>query len=180
MKPPPEVPGPPEDAFVHALTEAQLVLRAYCESALGHGEDAKDACQRTNVALWRKAASWNSEIPFVSWALAFAKFEVLAVIRDRQRERVLFDSDVAELMAEAAFDQAPATLPRTAHLALCLEKLQIRQREMLNLHYVSGLSIAEIATTKEMGVSAVKVFLLRVRRALAECIAQQEAREAHT
>ncbi|MEY2598285.1 MAG: polymerase sigma factor SigV [Verrucomicrobiota bacterium] len=174
----PQAPTPPDDAFVHALTEAQLPLRAYCEAALGHGEDAKDAWQRTNVALWRKAAQWNPEVPFVSWALAFAKFEVLAVIRDRQRERVLFDSDVAELMAEAALEQTPAALPRSAQLAVCLEKLSGKQRDLLNLHYVSGLSMAEIAENQKMGLSAIKVFLLRVRRALADCIQQQETREA--
>jgi RNA polymerase sigma-70 factor (ECF subfamily) len=166
------------DAFISALTEAQISLRAYCEAALGHGEDSKDAWQRTNLALWRKAASWNASIPFLPWATGFAKFEVLAVIRDRQRERVLFDSDVAELMAETAFHHAPTPHARSAHLGLCLEKLPRRHREILHLHYVSGLSIAEIAESRKMGLSAVKVFLLRVRRALAECIQQQETREA--
>lgn len=174
----PQAPPPPDDVFVRALTEAQLPLRAYCEAALGHGEDSKDAWQRTNVALWRKATHWDPSIPFVSWALGFAKFEVLAVIRDRQRERILFDSDVAELMADAALDQLPVTQPRSAQLAVCLEKLSGKQRELLNLHYVSGLSMAEIAEAQRMGLSAVKVFLLRVRRALADCIQRQETQEA--
>ena len=173
--PPPSL---PEDAFVHALTEAQLPLRAYCEASLGRGEDSKDAWQRTNVALWRKAAAWDTATPFLPWALGFAKFEVLAVIRDRGRERVLFDSDVAELMAEAALERAPSAPARSAQLATCLEKLSDRQREMLQLHYTAGLSIAEIADAQKMGVSAVKVFLLRVRRALAECIQRQENKEA--
>ncbi len=164
---------------MRALTEAQLALRAYCEAALGHGEDSKDAWQRTNVALWRKAASWDPAIPFISWAIAFAKFEVLSVIRDRGRERVLFDSDVAELMAEAALEQAPSVSPRSVFLAACLEKLSERQREMLHLHYAAGLSMAEIAEAQKMGLSAVKVFLLRVRRVLGDCIQQRESQEAH-
>jgi RNA polymerase sigma-70 factor (ECF subfamily) len=179
MRSPSEPNLPPEDAFVRALTEAQLTLRAYCESSLGRGEDSKDAWQRTNVALWRKAVAWDPATPFLPWALGFAKFEVLAVIRDRGRERVLFDSDVAELMAEAALERTPSMPSRSVHLAACLEKLSDRQREILQLHYSVGLSMTEIADAQKMGVSAVKVFLLRVRRALAECMEQQAQREAH-
>jgi hypothetical protein len=35
-------------------------------------------------------------------ALAVARYEVLAVIRDRQRERLMFDDDVALMMADAS------------------------------------------------------------------------------
>lgn len=165
------------DAFVRALTECQGALRGYCEAALGRGEDAKDAWQRTNLTLWRKAGDWQSGTRFLSWALSVARFEVLAVIRDRQRERVVFDSDVSELMADAALEHAERSHPQREALHLCLGKLPPRQREMLSAHYLSGTPLAEVAQTSGMGLSAVKVMLLRVRRALAECIEKQQLQE---
>ena len=168
----------PDDAFVQALTECQVALRGYCEAALGHGEDAKDAWQHTNVALWRKAADWQPGTRFISWALAVARFEVLAVIRDRQRERLLFDSDVAELMADEAAHHAEGLSARREALAVCMDKLPPKQREVLTAHYLADHAQADIAKAQGMGLSAVKVLLLRVRRALAECIERQLQKEA--
>ena len=45
---------PREDAFVTALTANQSALRGYCQVALGHVDEAKEALQRTNVVLWKK------------------------------------------------------------------------------------------------------------------------------
>ncbi len=89
------VPCPQNDLFIRELTNCQAVLCGYCRAALGGpSEDAKDAWQRTNVTLWRKAAEWRPETDFLPWALAVARFEVLATVRDRQRELLAFDSDV--------------------------------------------------------------------------------------
>lgn len=171
---------PPDEAFVRALTECQSALRGYCEAALGHGEEAKDAWQRTNMVLWRKAGEWDQATKFLRWALAIARFEVLAVVRDRQRDRLLFGDDVVELMVEAAVAEAERHGPRREALAHCVEKVQPRQRDVLLAHYVMGHPLAEIATTHGMGLSAVKVLLLRVRRGLAECIERELLKEARS
>ncbi len=177
---PPSPPEPADEAFVRALTECQTALRGYCAAALGHGEEAKDAWQRTNLVLWRKASEWKRETKFLRWALAVARFEVLAVIRDRQRERLIFADDVAELMAEAAAAQAETHDSRRDALTRCIEKLQQRHREVLTAHYTLGQGLADIARTQGMGLSAVKVLLLRVRRALAGCIERQLITEAQS
>jgi RNA polymerase sigma-70 factor, ECF subfamily len=171
---------PPDEAFVRALTESQAALRGYCEAALGHGEEAKDAWQRANVVLWRKAHEWDRATKFLRWALAVARFEVLAMVRDRQRERLVFEDDVAELMADAAVVEAEAHGPRREALAHCVEKIQPRQRVVLVAHYVFGHSLADIAGSQGMGLSAVKVLLLRLRRSLAECIEHQLIKEAQS
>jgi RNA polymerase sigma-70 factor, ECF subfamily len=163
----------PDAAFVRALTESQTALRAYCEAALGHCEEAKDAWQKANIVLWQKSGEWDSQTRFLPWALAVARYEVLAVIRDRHRERLMFDDDVALMMADASVKHADTHDARTEALARCAEKLQPRHREVLNSHYVFGHAQAEIAEAHGMGLSAVKVLLLRLRRSLAECIERQ-------
>ena len=163
----------PDAAFVRALTESQTALRAYCEAALGHCEEAKDAWQKANIVLWQKAGEWDPQTRFLPWALAVARFEVLAVVRDRQRERLMFDDDVAQMMADASLPHAEAHDFRSEALAHCTEKLQPRHREVLTSHYVFGHSQSDIAAAHGMGLSAVKVLLLRLRRSLAECIERQ-------
>ncbi len=160
----------PDAAFVLALTESQTALRAYCEASLGNREEGKDAWQRTNVVLWRKAGEWDQKKRFLPWALAVARYEVLAVIRDRQRDLLVFDEDVALAMVDESLHVAETVGARRDALALCTEKLQPRHRDVLSAHYVLGHPHAEIAASHRMRLSAVKVLLMRLRRSLADCI----------
>lgn len=165
-------------AFVQALTAAQAALRAYCEASLGLSEEAKDAWQKTNVVLWQKRDEWDPNSRFLSWALSVARYEVLGVIRDRQRERLVFDDDVAQMMADASLPHAESYDFRRDALYQCLGRLPHGQRDLLTLHYVFGHKQAAIAEAHGMGLSAVKVLLLRIRRTLAKCIEHRLQQQA--
>jgi RNA polymerase sigma-70 factor (ECF subfamily) len=159
----------PSEAFIRALTESQSAIRGYCQASLGHGDEAKEALQRTSITLWRKCGDWDPDTDFMRWAISVAKFEVLGVVRDRNRQqaRFVFDPDVVELMS----DEAKHTVsPKAEALELCLAKLSESNREALAAHYVHGHSIQEISESCGKGASAVKVMLLRLRGKLRECI----------
>ena len=175
MDAPPPAPSP---AFLQALTEAQPALRAFCEASLGHCEDAKDAWQQANVVLWQKCAAWDPNTRFLSWALAVARYEVLAVIRDRQRERLVFDDDVARQMADAAVVELDRYDARREALGRCTAGLPAQHRDLLTAHYVLGRRQDEIAATTGMSLSALRVKLMRLRRALAACIEERLARRS--
>ena len=163
-------PPAPSDAFLLALSESQTALRGYCEASLGPGEDAKDAWQRTNLVLWKKSASWDPSTPFLRWALAVARYEVLAVVRDRSRERLVFDPDVVELMAAEADPIARDSTARQQALRHCLERLSDRARRLVESHYLHDHPQDAAARQLGMKPGAARVALLRARRFLAECI----------
>lgn len=164
--------------FLQALTEAQPALRAFCEASLGHCEDAKDAWQQTNVVLWQKCAAWDPTTRFLSWALAVARYEVLAVIRDRQRDRLVFDDDIARQMADAAVVEVSSYDARREALGHCTAGLAPQHRDLLTAHYVLGRRQDEIAAASGMSVSALRVKLMRLRRSLAACIEERLARRS--
>jgi len=162
----------PSEAFVRALTESQTALRGYCQASLGHGEEAKEALQRTSIVLWKKCGDWNPDTEFLRWAITVAKFEVLGVIRDRKRDqkRFVFNSDVVELMVDEASKTEHVLSDRIVALEACLKGISDRNREALSDYYVHDRSIQDVATAQGKGISAVKVMLLRLRRKLAECV----------
>jgi RNA polymerase sigma-70 factor (ECF subfamily) len=167
----------PHDDFIRELTQSQTALRGFCQASLGCVEDAKDALQRTNVVLLKKASTWDPSTPFLKWAITVARYEVLATIRDRQRERLVFDPDLIELMSEEAGPETEHFEARRDALQGCLAKLRKEHVDILSSHYSLGCSVREIATAKDMGLSAVKVLMLRLRQTLASCIELQMARE---
>lgn len=162
----------PREAFVTALTKHQSALRGYCQAALGHGEAAKEALQRTNIVLWKKCSNWDPDTPFLPWATAVARFEVKGVFRDRKRERrrLLFDSDVAEQMMDNAVEAVLPMPERLEALEVCLEKVSPKNRNVLAAFYSEGKTIPEISDEEGRGQSAIKVMLMRVRRSLGQCI----------
>lgn len=172
--------NPPEGAFVSALTSLQPRLRGYCQAALGHGDEAAEALQRTNITLWKKAPEWDPEQDFSRWAISIARFEVLGVVRDRQRnnQRFVFDPDVAEQMIDEANERVEPNSARQEALECCLAKVSSKNRDLLSAYFVRGETFQEIATATGRGLSALKVAMMRLRRSLRSCIETQLSKEA--
>lgn len=170
----------PDAAFVSALTNLQPRLRGYCQAALGHGDEAAEALQRTNITLWKKSSEWDPEQDFSRWAISIARFEVLGVVRDRQRihRRYVFDPDVSQQMIDEASDRVEPTSARQEALESCLSKMSQKNRDFLSAYFVRGETFQEIATVTGRGLSALKVAMMRLRRSLRNCIETQLGKEA--
>lgn len=166
----PEPHTAPEDEFIRQLTRNQGALRGYILASLGDPNDAQDVLQKANVVLWKKAATWDPNSRFLTWAFAVARFEVLAYIRDRQRDRHLFDPDVVELMTETSIEVLDYQSERHEALADCLKRLKAADRSLLSSHYASGNTLQEIAERIGKKAGAIRVQVMRLRRILADCI----------
>lgn len=161
------------ESFVRLLTENQNRLYGYVYSLLGDSSRAADVVQETNLVLWRKIGEFNPELPFLPWAFAIARFQVLAHYRDRGRDRMLLDPELVEILAVDAAEMASQTDDVRDALRGCIGELTPGNREMLERRYYHSASIDEVAQALNRSVSAVKVALMRVRRRLARCVENQ-------
>jgi len=98
----------------------------------------------------------------------------LNVARTRYRRRWLFD----RLVRSGRVEIAPAAVPgmsgdRVALLA-ALRRLAPPTREVVVLHHLADLSVAEVAATLEVPVGTVKARLARGRAALAAFLSDDE------
>lgn len=170
----PESPShPPDTRFIEALTRHQPVIEAFCHANLANREDAWEVLQKANLKLWEKSADWNPDTEFLPWAFAVTRFTVLSHIRDKMRDRLIFDPDVVEAMGTDA-ERASTELPeRQEALGICLKKLSEEQRGLLHAHYVVGTTLRDISAASRRSESAVKMTMLRLRQQLSECIQRQ-------
>lgn len=157
------------EGFVRQLTENQTRLYGYVFSLLGDHARAADVVQETNLVLWRKIDEFQPEKPFLPWAYAIARFQVLAHLRDKSRDRLLLDEELAEVMSSEAERKADEFESLRFALRPCLELLTDTNRRLIQLRYLRELPIAEVAAQVGRSVGAIKIALLRVRRQLAEC-----------
>lgn len=158
------------EQFVQAIAEHQNRLLAYVHSLLGDHTRAADVLQETNLVLWRKREEFRPGSPFLPWAFAIARMQVLAHLRDRGRDRCLLDNDLVELLATAAEREAGRFEEIRSALRGCLAALPAESRALVEGHYFGRRSIVDLADSLGRGASAVKSTLLRTRRTLAECI----------
>jgi RNA polymerase sigma-70 factor (ECF subfamily) len=156
----------PDARFIEALTRYQPALEAFCHANLADRNAAAEVLQETNLKLWKKSADWNPATEFLPWAFAVARFTILSHFRDKSRDRLVFDPDVVELLADDA-ESAACELPeRREALGRCLEKIRRDQRVLLHAHYVEGRPLREIAKATRRSDSAVKMNMLRLRQSL--------------
>ena len=165
----------PEDRFIEGFTQSQSALRGFCLASLGNADDAQDVFQKASLVLWKKADAWDPETSFLRWAFAVVRFEILAHLRDRARDRVIFDDDIVLVMAGTSERLAESQSERTDALENCVAKLKPEHQGTLAAYYVHGHSLQEIAEQRDRGLSAVKVMMMRIRRSLADCIQSQLA-----
>ena len=163
------------EKFVQQLTESQARLYGYVYSLLGDHSRASDVVQETNMVLWRKLNEFDADREFLPWAFAIARFQVMAHLRDRKRDRLLLDAELAELLSAEAQRQAEKVDSVRSALRICIGLLTPENRKMIEQRYIRSVSLAEVAAASERTVGAVKVALLRVRRQLAACVQKRMA-----
>ena len=167
----------PTDEIVQHLTRSQNRLYGYIFSLLGNHHRAEEVLQETNIVLWRKAGEFRAGSDFMPWAFAIARFQVMAHLRDKKRDRLLLDPEVAELVDADVAEEAGHLAETQTALRTCLSKLPEKSRTLIDARYFSGRSIKQLAEITEKSEEAIKVALLRIRRGLRECVQRELARE---
>ena len=165
------------EKFVQQITENQTRLYGYVFSLLGDHSRAADVVQETNLLLWRKIDEFDPAKPFLPWAFAIARFQVLAHLRDHKRDRLLLDAELAETLSDEAERQAEDIDAVREALRPCMQQLSSTNRELIERRYVRAMPIAEVASAVNRTAGAIKVALLRIRRQLAECVQKRLAAE---
>lgn len=160
----------PSEQFIQLLTENQNRLYGYIFSLLGDRSHTADVLQETNLVLWRKIEEYDRRRPFLPWAFSVARYQVLANLRDRKRDRVLLDSELVESMSREAEMVASQIDSIREALNRCLQQLNSSNRRLIERRYFESESLNDIAESTSRTAGAVKVALLRVRKQLAKCI----------
>lgn len=164
-----ETPRNPEERMVGWIASHQAALHRYILSLLPDRSLADDVLQETNLVLWRKAAEYDPERPFLAWAFTIARYQVMACRRDKGRDRHVFNDKLVEILAEEHPAEDDTTSLQDA-LQDCLTRLPAHQRELILARYEPGASVQDLAQARSKTPGALSVLLLRIRKLLEECV----------
>lgn len=141
-------------------------------------ELAEEIVQRTMCIVVRKMGSFRGEALLFTWLCQICRNETSAVFRDRKlelREDVSIEDHPAvqaALESIAADDGRPESAQRRDEIAnfvrVTLEHLPVNYASALEMKYVQGCSVRDIASYLSIGEKAAESILSRARLAFRE------------
>jgi len=164
--------------FLRSFAAHEPAIRAFVRRLVPLRSDADDVVQDVAVILWEKFDTFRPGEDFRAWAFGVARFEVLAWLRDRGRDRLVLDEGVvAQIAAEAAAAETHLERQREA-LEKCLERIGEGERKLLIDAYRPEARIQDVAAGSGRSPAGFYQWLHRMRRSLLDCIRARLSREA--
>ncbi len=169
----------PEDAptrhseFLRYYAESEGSLRTFIRTMLQSREDISEVLQETTLFLWDRFSEFDQSKDFKNWAFGVARMKALALLRDRRRDRHIFDDDLVERLADEAIGMESRHLSHREALSHCLEKLPAHQREMVLAAYTKGTRMDDLAKQRLQTPMSLYKLLQRIRFLLLACVRQQ-------
>ena len=165
------------EQFLRLLAEHEPALRTFVRSLLPSRGDAAEVMQSVAVVLWQKFATFDATRDFRKWAFGVARYEALAHLRDQARDRLVFNDELVDRLADEAAAAAQQHDAQREALEACLQKLPEAQRTLVLGAYAQGSRIDALAAQRGQTAMSLYKALQRIRQALLECVRRGAARE---
>ncbi|HBT78273.1 MAG TPA: RNA polymerase subunit sigma [Planctomycetaceae bacterium] len=158
------------DLFLRLLMQNEPRILAFIRSLVPRHEDAADVLQEVAVVLWQKIGQCPLDDGFLPWSLTVARFQAMAFLRDKKRDRLCFDIETLERIAEAALRESDGYEDRRNALKHCLDRLPAQQRLLVLEAYRSDARIDQMARRQHKTPMSLYKTLQRIRELLSSCI----------
>lgn len=147
----------------------QRPLTGYLTGIVNDAERARDLAQETFLRVYRHAAGYQTHSRFTTWLYHIARNVARDELRSRRRRPSLRTGDeqgLAEAPAHARDVQAD--VERREAVLAALAQLGERDRALIVLRDLDGLSYEEIAERVDLPLGTVKSGLSRARQRFAQ------------
>ncbi|MEQ8209485.1 MAG: sigma-70 family RNA polymerase sigma factor [Lacipirellulaceae bacterium] len=158
------------EEFYQLLTQHQSRLRGFVRCLLFNAAEVDDVLQETNVILLRKARGFQPGTNFWAWASTVARYEVLSHFKRLGRNKHVLNSELMQELVVVVEERLENLEERRSALSECFEKLTPARRQLLEMRYSLGHSIAAIAETTQRPAGSIRQTLYRIRQTLMACI----------
>lgn len=154
--------------FVQNLIDAQPRLFAYAVSLMADVDAANDVLQESNRVLLEKWTRFDSSQDFLKWACGFVRVQVREHYRDDSRDKLRFSMDLMEVVADEEERDSHFSRYRGV-MQTCLDALTPHQRNLIDMRYASGASVARMSNELDRPAASISTSLNKIRRILTDC-----------
>jgi RNA polymerase sigma factor (sigma-70 family) len=155
--------GGDERAFAAIFRRYHQSLYRFCLAIVGNPEDAQDALQNTMIKVLRALPGEERQIELKPWLYRIAHNEAIDLLRRRRETTQL---DVEQVAPGYGLSEDAAARERLRQLLADLRELPERQRDVLVMREMSGLSFDEIGAALETTPAVCRQTLYEARQSL--------------
>jgi len=157
------------ERFLTLFTANEPAIRAFVRRLVPARQDAADVMQGVALVLWRKFPELREPDQFRKWAFCVARYETLAWLRDKARDRLVLAEDVLNTVAHESQEIENQLSAQREALEGCLEKLPSEQRILVLAAYEPDVRMHDVAARSGRTVAAFYQWLHRMRVRLLQC-----------
>jgi RNA polymerase sigma-70 factor, ECF subfamily len=143
-----------------------FVRRSLSGFGLTAGDSHEDVMQEILMAIHAKRHTFDPNQYFLAWMYAIARYKIVDHLRKSQRHLKFTVSFEDELENLEAITMHTISTGSEMDVATLIESLPPKQREILKLVKLQGLSVAETATQTGFSPSDIKVNVHRALKSL--------------
>lgn len=154
------------DAYAEIMQRHQAKLHRYVTFLIHNQTIATDVVQDTFIKAYENLRSFNPEYKFSSWIYRIAHNEAMNALKKNRR---LSDKDIdtlPELSYEHNLDELVDKEILNESIHGCLDKLDPKYRDVLQLAYFEHMKYEEISDVLRIPTSTVGVRLSRAKERL--------------
>lgn len=166
-----------QQAFASLYRNTSAKLFGVTLRILRREDWAEEVLQESFVNIWTHAAEYNSEKSApMTWMTSIVRNRALDWLRRPQHET----GEQYDMLIEMREDQAAGPLQlllrssEASALALCLKKLDAKQRQTIMLAFFHGLTHSELAGHLQQPLGTVKTWVRRGLERLKTCLAAND------
>lgn len=160
--------------FESLIAEHHTSLRAFIRTLGAHPDWVDDIAQEAFLVAFRRFAEYDQGEDFGAWLRGIARWVLRGELKKKARRHRILSGSFTDYVLRCGTDR---TDPRPAvgsdllaAMEQCVGKLPARHQDLLSARYSRNLSIEDIAENLGATGEAVRQSLMRVRRALRDCI----------
>jgi RNA polymerase sigma-70 factor (ECF subfamily) len=165
-----------EKAAMHALFVRHNVrVYRFILRITGNASLAEDLVSDVFLDVWRKAGQFEQRSQVSTWLLAIARLKAISAMRRRPHDEL---DEQALAQIEDPGENADVMLERQERFTLlrkCLANVSPAHREIIDLVYYHGKSVAEASVIVGIPQASVKTRMFYARQRLGELLQQAEA-----
>ena len=158
------------EQFQRWWTAALPSLSIFVHGMVPDANQAEDVLQDVAVVALRRFDDFDRSRSFRGWVFGIAKLTVLSKRRQYARSKILAHTEVVEALADTAERHADELIDQRAALRQCLQEVDGKARDALELRYADGLAFEDIAERLTTTAVASRKMLSRLRERLRDCI----------
>ncbi len=151
-----------ERSYAQLMRKYQRLIFSVCYRMLNNRADAEDVCQDVMVKVFATLPRFEGRSTFKTWLMRVTTNTCLTQIGKNKRRREIR----SQWVEESADNQVTYMKTAEYDVEVLLADVKPQDREVLTLRYIADLSLAEIASTCEISLSAAKMRLYRATEAL--------------